>query len=199
MKIGIGKVKPGRMQTAELKPAELDAPRPQTPARGIQAGQRESEATRSVLRSRATPAELAALEATIRARLAKEVAVWLRCDNARCGAISFSPENLESSSCVKCNHRKFKEGGHLARMTAEAVAEYQRKMAAQRAEEVRQADAAALAARNKERETAGLPALTMEKFKADRAAIYKGQVESERRLGEVYAANERTRRGKVIR
>jgi len=185
------------LQSRDLKPAELDAPRPQTPARGIQAGQ--SETSRAVLRSKATPGELRQLEETIRARLAKEVAVWLRCDNARCGAISFSPENLESSSCVKCNHRKFKEGGHLARMTAEAVAEYQKTMAARRAEEVRQADAAALAARNKERETAGLPALAPAQFKAERDALYKGSLESDKRLGETYAAIERTRRAKVIR
>ena len=84
-------------------------------------------------------------------------------------------------------------------MTPAALAEYQRKTAAAAVEANRRADAAALAARNKERETAGLPALAPAQFKAERDALYKGSLESDKRLGETYAAIERTRRAKAMR
>jgi hypothetical protein len=194
MKIGMAKVKPGRMQTAELKPKEIDALLPQTPMRGIQAGQ--SDVTRAVLRSQATPAELAALDAAIAARLAKEVSVWLKCDSARCGSIGSFKAGTEGGNCLRCNWKGEKEGGHMRAMSAAAVKQHIEAAAAADAAALKRARAAGFAARNKERDAAGLPALTSAQYEAEASKAFKSRVDMERRMGESYAKGERERRAK---
>lgn len=182
------------MNAATMKAKEADPPRPQTPACGIQAGQ--SDVTRAVLRSRATKAELDALDATIAARLAKEVSVWLKCDSARCGFIGSFRAGTEGGNCLRCNWKCEKEGGHMRAMSAAAVKQHIEAAAAADAAALKRARAAGFAARNKERDAAGLPALTSAQYEAEASKAFKSRVDMERRMGESYAKAERERRAK---
>jgi hypothetical protein len=185
--------KPKRLATATLKPKERDAEAPKTPGRGIQAGQ--TDVTRAVLRSQATPAELAMLDAAIAARLAKETSVWLKCDS--CGFVgSFRPDTL-GGNCLRCNWKCEKEGGHMRAMSAAAVAEYQKATAAADAAALKRAHAAGLTGRNREREAAGLGPLTSAQHKAEVGKAWKERTDAERRMGESYVRAERERRAKL--
>jgi len=185
--------KPKRLATATLKPKERDAEAPKTPGRGIQAGQ--TDTTRAVLRSQATPAELAMLDAAIAARLAKETSVWLKCDS--CGFVgSFRPAT-KGAACLKCNWASLKQGGHMQPMSAAAVAEYHRATAAADAAALKRARAAGLAGRNREREAAGLPLLTPAQYEAEVGKAWKERTDAERRMGESYVRAERERRAKL--
>lgn len=186
--------KPKPMHTATMKAKEADPPRPQTPARGIQAGQ--SDVTRAVLRSQATPAELAALDAAIAARLGKEAAIWLKCDSARCGFIGSFKAGTEGGNCLRCNWKCEKSGGHMQPMSAAAVKQHIEAKAAADTAALKRMRTAGFAARNKERDAAGLPALTSAQYEAEASKAFKSRADMERNLGESFAKGERERRAK---
>ena len=186
-----------RLMTAELEAKAQDAPRPLMPMRGIQVGRESSETTKAVLRKQATAAELAMLDAAIQARLAKEAAIWLRCDNSPCGFIGNFRASTKGEACLKCNWKAEKGGGHMQAMSAAAVAEHQQEEAAKNERARKASRAAGLAARNKEREAAGLPLLTPEQYEAEAGAANRARVEGERRMGEAYAQIELERRAKA--